>query len=127
MNCFKRFISFFIFAATLYGLNRVASAQDIPKYIHLGDYKGEPVFFDTDSVIGSTYKMYVTNRNGLTEMTFQASCNESKLFIINFATYNREGRLLTEDKKIEEVEFNSKSIVGAPMVGVCQRIGVQGL
>lgn len=129
MNYLKFFTSLVIIASTVFSLNRVASAQDVPRYIYLGDHQGMPILFDTESQSGTTYKIYIGNGKKMTEITFQASCNESKLFIINYALYsvdNNRLKLVSQDTKVEEVEFNPKTILGAPMVAVCKKIGASG-
>ncbi|WP_016952081.1 hypothetical protein [Anabaena sp. PCC 7108] len=129
MDYLKLFTSLLIVVSAIFGLNRVASAQNVPRYIYLGDHQGMPVLFDTESQAGTTYKIYIGNGGRMTEITLQASCNESRLFIINYALYkvdNNQPKLLSQDTKVEEIEFNPKSILGSPMVAVCKKIGASG-
>ncbi|HLP89544.1 MAG TPA: hypothetical protein VK184_13255 [Nostocaceae cyanobacterium] len=129
MDYLKFFTSLLIITSTIFGLNKVAFAQASPRYIYLGDHEGMPVLFDTESQNGTTYKIYVGNGQRMTEITLQASCSESRLFIINYAiysVYNNQPKLLSQDTTVEEIEFNPKSILGSPMVAVCKKVGAPG-
>ncbi|MCW5313918.1 hypothetical protein GTQ43_08920 [Nostoc sp. KVJ3] len=104
-----------------------AIAQDAQRYITVGhDKLGNSIALDTESIKGTTYKLYGMYKDGIFETTFDASCAESRLFLNHIAIYGSEGELLQEDKEKEEIPFVANSSPGKGMKIVCQKIGALG-
>ncbi|MCC5618416.1 hypothetical protein LC605_25690 [Nostoc sp. CHAB 5836] len=128
MNQVKRFNQV-LFAVTLFALslNSKAYAQNVERYIQAGsDDAGTPIMLDTQSIKGTTYKLYQPYGNGLTELKFKVSCGEARLFSTGFALYNSVGQVVTQDKTTEEVVPREGSAAANAMRFVCQRIGARG-
>ncbi|MBE9104464.1 hypothetical protein IQ229_05790 [Nostoc cf. edaphicum LEGE 07299] len=101
--------------------------QDGQRYITVGhDKLGNSVALDTESIKGTTYKLYGMYGDGIFETTFDASCTESRLFRNRIAIYGSEGQLLEEDKEKGEIPFVANSSPGKGMQIVCQKIGASG-
>jgi hypothetical protein len=104
-----------------------AIAQDPQRYITVGhDKLGNSVALDTETIKGTTYKLYGMYGDGIFETTFDASCTESRLFLNRIAIYGSGGELLQEDKQKEEIAFVANSSPGKGMKIVCQKIGARG-
>ncbi|MEH2264261.1 hypothetical protein [Nostoc sp.] len=104
-----------------------AIAQDGQRYITVGhDKLGNSIALDTETIKGTTYKLYGMYGDGIFETTFDASCTESRLFLNNIAIYGSEGQLLQEDKQKGEIPFVANSSPGKGMKIVCQKIGARG-
>ncbi|MCC5628027.1 hypothetical protein LC613_07745 [Nostoc sphaeroides CHAB 2801] len=104
-----------------------AFAQDAERYITVGhDKLGNSVALDTETIQGTTYKLYGMYGDGIFETTFDASCKESRLFRDRIAIYGPEGQLLEEDKEKGEIPFVASSSPGKGMKIVCQKIGASG-
>jgi len=102
-------------------------AQDAERYITVGhDKLGNSVALDTETIKGTTYKLYGMYGDGIFETTFDASCTESRLFRNRIAIYGPEGQLLEEDQEKGEIPFVESSSPGKGMKIVCQKIGVRG-
>jgi len=101
-----------------------AIAQDPERYITVGhDKLGNSVALDTETIKGTTYKLYGIYGDGVFETTFDASCKESRLFRNRIAIYGPEGQLLEEDQEKGEIPFVASSSPGKGMKIVCQKIG----
>jgi hypothetical protein len=104
-----------------------AIASDAQRYITVGhDKLGNSIALDTETIKGTTYKLYGMYGNGIFETTFDASCTESRLFLNRIAIYGSGGELLQEDKEKEEIPFVANSSPGKGMKIVCQKIGARG-
>ncbi|MEH1841257.1 MAG: hypothetical protein V7L20_21495 [Nostoc sp.] len=104
-----------------------AIAQDAERYITVGhDKLGNSVALDTETIKGTTYKLYGIYGDCIFETTFDASCKESRLFRNRIAIYGPEGQLLEEDKEKGEIAFVASSSPGKGMKIVCQKIGARG-
>ncbi|MEH1882640.1 hypothetical protein [Nostoc sp.] len=104
-----------------------AIAQDGQRYITVGhDKLGNSIALDTETIKGTTYKLYGMYGDGIFETTFDASCTESRLFLNHIAIYGSEGQLLQEDKEKGEIPFVANSSPGKGMKIVCQKIGARG-
>ncbi|MHC5763241.1 hypothetical protein [Nostoc sp.] len=104
-----------------------AIAQDAQRYITVGrDKLGNSVALDTETIKGTTYKLYGMYGDGIFETTFDASCKESRLFRNRIAIYGSQGQLLQEDREKGEIPFVANSSPGKGMQIVCQKIGANG-
>ncbi|MEH2137678.1 hypothetical protein [Nostoc sp.] len=104
-----------------------AIAQDGQRYITVGhDKLGNSIALDTETIKGTTYKLYGMYGDGIFETTFDASCTESRLFLNHIAIYGSKGQLLQEDKQKGEIPFVANSSPGKGMKIVCQKIGARG-
>ncbi|MGJ5631976.1 hypothetical protein [Nostoc sp. CALU 1950] len=107
--------------------NGSAIAQDAQRYLTVGhDKLGNSVALDTKTIKGTTYKLYGIYGDGIFETTFDASCNESRLFLNRIAIYGLDGQLLQEDQEKGEIPFVANSSPGKGMQIVCQKIGAGG-
>ncbi|MEH2106312.1 hypothetical protein [Nostoc sp.] len=107
--------------------NGSAIAQDTQRYITVGrDKLGNSVALDTETIKGTTYKLYGMYGDGIFETTFDASCKESRLFRNRIAIYGSQGQLLQEDREKGEIPFVANSSPGKGMQIVCQKIGANG-
>jgi hypothetical protein len=104
-----------------------AIAQDAQRYVTVGhDKGGNSVALDTQTIKGTTYKLYGVYADGIFETTFSASCGQSRLFLNRIAFYNSGGQLLEEEKNNGEIPFVASSSPGKAMRIVCQKIGARG-
>ncbi len=104
-----------------------AIAENAQRYITVGhDKLGNSVALDTETIKGTTYKLYGMYGDGIFETTFHASCKESRLFRNRIAIYGSEGQLLQEDGEKGEIPFVANSSPGKGMQIVCQKIGASG-
>ncbi|WP_196513560.1 hypothetical protein [Nostoc sp. NZL] len=123
--CFK--IGGMVGAIAILLSNGSAIAQDAERYVTVGhDKLGNSVALDTETIKGTTYKLYGMYGDGVFETTFDASCKESRLFLNRIAIYGSEGQLLEEDKEKGEIPFVASSSPGKGMKIVCQKIGARG-
>jgi hypothetical protein len=107
--------------------NGSAIAQDAERYITVGhDKLGNSVALDTKTIKGTTYKLYGIYGDGIFETTFDASCEESRLFRNRIAIYSSKGQLLQDDEEKGEIAFVASSSPGKGMQIVCQKIGARG-
>ncbi|MFW9263094.1 hypothetical protein [Nostoc sp. CALU 546] len=107
--------------------NGSAIAQDAQRYLTVGhDKLGNSVALDTQTIKGTTYKLYGIYGDGIFETTFDASCKESRLFLNRIAIYGLDGQLLQEDQEKGEIPFVANSSPGKGMQIVCQKIGAGG-
>ncbi|MEH1919345.1 hypothetical protein [Nostoc sp.] len=107
--------------------NGSAFAENAQRYITVGhDKLGNSVALDTETIKGTTYKLYGMYGDGIFETTFDASCKESRLFRNRIAIYGSEGQLLQEDREKGEIPFVTNSSPGKGMQIVCQKIGADG-
>ncbi|ODH02574.1 hypothetical protein A4S05_23475 [Nostoc sp. KVJ20] len=102
-------------------------AQETERFVTVGQTSdGLTINLDTQSIRDTRYKLYFPYGTGIAESTFNASCGESRLFLLGTALYSDSGKLLVESKKSEEVGYIQKSPPGQAMALVCRRIGARG-
>jgi hypothetical protein len=97
------------------------------RYLNLGeDHQGNLFHLDTEKITGTTYTLYTLSNDTIFEMTYNASCSESRLFQVRINTYTTSGSLLKEDKEQTEVPFNPQVPSGKGMTFVCRKLSAMG-
>ncbi|MBE9053502.1 hypothetical protein IQ243_24460 [Nostocales cyanobacterium LEGE 11386] len=105
----------------------IVNAQDAERYITVGhDKVGNHIALDTETIKGTTYKLYGMYGDGIFETTFSASCQESRLFLNNITIYGTSGQIIQQERNTGEIPFVAASSPGKAMQIVCQRMGVRG-
>lgn len=121
----KRIAAFTIIAELL--IAGSANAQETEKYLMVGINKaGDPILLNTQEVEGTTFKLIAGYGSGISETTINASCGESRLFVIKIETYSKSGQQLTKSEISEEIPFKATSPSGIGMSFVCRKIGARG-
>ncbi|QLE54525.1 hypothetical protein [Nostoc sp. TCL26-01] len=115
-----------VITAALSLVNGSVFAQD-SRYIKVGETeKGEYLFLDTEKIEGTYFKLYTLTDTAMYELSYYASCGETRLFYEGGAAYSRSGHLLTEKKESEEMSFSPNSPAGKAMVYVCRSVHARG-
>ena len=97
------------------------------KFLTVGtNTEGNPIALNTQEIEGTTFKLLSLYGETMSEITLNASCRESRLFITKATTYSKSGQTLAEDETEKEITFNAKTPAGKGMSFVCRSIGARG-